>query len=317
MSRLLALSLLLAVPARAAMVERVSLAPALGMVESAPAFKVSVLNQVQLANSLIAAPTPTLAPMLSAAPTAADPWRAESAKLVGALIARPAAVAAHQQELRAALGDQGVDNLLKVSSRVQARAAEHPELAAQLAQLKGGVDIENGASVQEMGARLNALFENSRYRPEAPDAVAAGHASGTHKPVVGLARSGERPTMTEQELEAYVNERSITSPRGLRRVNFASGDYRPEYDAALRRMGVDVAVIKAPSRAELGKYKEEDGYHLKSEYERWVLTVRTPEEHEAMLDHKRARQFRKEMAASEHLPEIGRASCRERVLRLV
>jgi hypothetical protein len=85
-------------------------------------------------------------------------------------------------------------------------------------------------------------------------------------------------------------------------VNFASGDYRPEYDAALRALGVDVVVIKAPSRAELGRFKEEDGYHFKSEYQRWVMTTRTLDEHKAALGKaQRVRQFENQLAASAHI----------------
>ena len=100
------------------------------------------------------------------------------------------------------------------------------------------------------------------------------------------------------ELAAYVAKNAVVSPRGLKRVDFASGDYRPEYDAALRKFGVDAAVIKAPSRGELGRLKEEDGYHLKSEYVRWVMPVHSMEEHEKALGKNRGR-FLKELKASE------------------
>ncbi len=95
--RLCALVLCLAAPAGAAFVDPISLDPALGLAQNVPAFRASVLAQVQLVGSLSSQSTPTLAPLIAAAasaPTAAapDPWRAESAKLVGALAAQPAAV---------------------------------------------------------------------------------------------------------------------------------------------------------------------------------------------------------------------------------
>ena len=92
--RLGALLLLLAAPAGAAFVDSVALAPTLGLAQNVPAFRASVLTQVQLAGSLSGQMTPSLTPLLTAAaaaPTPADPWRAESARLVGALVAQPAA----------------------------------------------------------------------------------------------------------------------------------------------------------------------------------------------------------------------------------
>ena len=96
--------------------------------------------------------------------------------------------------------------------------------------------------------------------------------------------------MSAEELEAYVHKNSVTSPRGLKRANFASGDYRPSYDAPLRKLGVEMVVIKTPSRAEVGRFSEEDGYHLKSEYVRWVTPTHTLDEHDAMQPHQRNRK---------------------------
>jgi hypothetical protein len=303
LSRLLALALLLSVPAGAAVVEG-PLAPALGMATSVPAFRASLITQIQLASSLSAAPAPTLAPLLAPAPSAADPFRAQSARLIGALVARPAAAEAHAAELRAAVGDQGADLLLKSAARLRARAATDPALGAQLAGLREGLNPDDPASVSELSTRLNALFEGSRARggEAAPGAAVDGRGPGK-RPLVSLARPGETPAMTAQELAAYADERSVVSPRGLKRVNFESGDYRPEYDAELKRLGADLVVVKAPTRAEAARLTEKDGWYLKSEYERWVMPTRTLEEHEKSLGKaQRVRQFQNQLASSAGVP---------------
>lgn len=164
---LLALSTVcLAGSLRAAVVGRVSLLPALGMAQSVPAFRASVLSQIALVDSLSAQPVPTLSMLSAAEPTPADPWHAEAARLVGALVAQPQAVALHQDELRAALGGQGVERLTKAATRLTARAAERPELLAQLDRFRAGLNLDDAGAVQELGARLNALFENSGSKPE-------------------------------------------------------------------------------------------------------------------------------------------------------
>ncbi|HEX4046598.1 MAG TPA: hypothetical protein VH309_02120 [Elusimicrobiota bacterium] len=305
--RLGALVLLLAAPAGAAFVDPVSLAPALGLAQEVPAFRASILSQVQLVGSLSGQSAPSLTPLLAAAaaaPAAADPWSAESAKLVGALAAQPAALAQYKTELRAALGDRSVEQLLRSSARLQQKAASNPDLGAQLRQLSSGLDLGDPASVSDQAARLNALFENSRSRPDAAPAggVAAdeGHAK---TPLVSLVKPGETPVLSASDLEAYVAKNAVVSPRGLKRVNFASGDYHPRYDAELKRLGVDQVVIKTPSRAEVEKFTEDDGYHLKSEYERWVMTTRTLEEHKAALGKaQRVRQFENQLEASANIP---------------
>lgn len=283
--RLLAFAVLLAAPAAAGVVQ-VPLTSTLALASQVPAFRESLMSQIQFATSLSAQPSPTLTPLLTASPSGVDPYRAESGRLVAALAAQPQALAANQTQLRAALGDHGVDLLLKASARFQANADAHPELRAQIDSLSRTLDLTNPAAGADISGRLNAIFENSVLRaPDAGPAV-ADPGGAARKPLVGLGRSG----MNDDELEAHVMKNAVTSPRGLKRVNFASGDYRPSYDAALRKLGVEMVVIKAPSRAEVGRFSEEDGYHLKSEYVRWVTPTHTLDEHDSMQPHQRNRK---------------------------
>lgn len=71
---LLALALVcLSSSLRAVVVETKPLTAAIGMMQSVPAFRASVLEQVGLVSSLSAQPVPTLSPLVSAAPSATDP----------------------------------------------------------------------------------------------------------------------------------------------------------------------------------------------------------------------------------------------------
>ncbi len=309
LSLALILAVLSVVPVHGGVVGPASLTPALGLAQSVPAFQASVLEQVQLLSSLSGQPSATLSlvpltvSIVAPAP-AADPWRPEAARLVTAFAAQPQILAQHKEEFRAAFGDQAYERLARSASRIAVKANANPALQEQLAGVRRGLDLGDPVAVQELGARLNVLFENSRTKPETSvSPVAAGDGSGTHAPLVSLARAGETPVMAPAELEAYVAAHSVVTPRGMKRVNFASGDYKPAYDTALRRLGVDLVVIKAPSRAEMGKFKEEDGYHFKSEYQRWVMTTRTLEEHKVALGKaQRVRQFENQLAASEKIP---------------
>ena len=303
----LALSVLLAVRSLAAVAGGAPLSSALGMARSSPAFQTSVLAQVQVLASLSGQPAATisLSPLtaaISAPAPASDPWRAEAARLVAALVAQPQALNLHKADIRAAFGDQAYERLTRSASRISSKAPGSPALQAQLAGVRADLDLGNPAAVSDLDARLNVLFENSRSKPSLEAGPVAAGEGAPRKPLVSLSPAGEAPAMSRPELEAYVAARAVVSPRGMKRVNFASGDYRPEYDAALRGLGVDVVVIKAPSRSELSKFKEEDGYHFKSEYQRWVMTARTLDEHKAALGKsQRVRQFENQLAASKDI----------------
>jgi len=317
LSRLFAFAVLLsAAPLRAAVVEPVSLAPAIGMIQSAPGFQASIMGQIQLAASLSGQPaasislTPLTAAALAPAP-ATDPWRPEAARLVTALVAQPQALSFNREALRAALGDQAYERMTKTASRFASKAPNNPALQEQLAGIRQGLNLGDPAAVAELGSRLNVVFENSKARPEAVAAPAVVADETTHKrPLVSLVRHDETPAMSPAEVESYLagtyvnNEgdtvsRTIVTPRGMKKAVFASGVYHPQYDAQLKSLGYDQVVIKTPTRAELARYNEEDGYHLKSEYQRWVMTTRTLEEHKIALGKaQRIRQFENQLEAS-------------------
>ena len=168
--RFLSLALLLAVPAGASFVDS-PISPVVGLAETVPAFRASVLLQVSLVSSLGGQSSPSLGPLLAAAPTAADPWAAESARLVGALAARPEIVELHADELRAALGEQGSAQLREAAQNLQLKAAGDAGLDAQLRSLRQGLNFDDAAAVQGMGSRLNALFENSRNHSGSADSA--------------------------------------------------------------------------------------------------------------------------------------------------
>jgi hypothetical protein len=318
LSRLFAFAFLLSVaPLRAAIVEPVSLAPAIGMIQSAPGFQASVMTQIQLAASLSGQPaasislTPLTAAALAPAP-AADPWRPEAARLVTALVAQPQALSFNKEGLRAALGDQAYERMTKTASRFASKAPANPALQEELAGIRKTLNLGDPATVADMGTRLNAVFENSKSRPEEAAPAPAVAADETHhkQPLVSLVHHGETPVMSPAEVESYlagtyVNNdgdtvnRTVVTPRGMKKAIFASGVYHPQYDAQLKSLGYDQVVIKTPTRAELAQYKEEDGYHLKSEYQRWVMTTRTPEEHKTALGKaQRVRQFENQLESS-------------------
>lgn len=283
------------------------LTPALELALTNPQFRQSLITQIELVGSLSVSAVPSLTPMLAVAPTPADPWRAQAAALVGAYAAQPAAAAAAQAQLRQVLGAASADSLQRTAERFATRRTADAGLDAQLRKLTAGLDFTDAAAVQTFAA---GLYDFAKARPDGLHAPAVSVPDGAPRaPLVALSRAGERPAMAAAALEAYVEKNKEVSPRGLVRVTFASGDYRSEYDAALRRLGVDRVVIKTPSRGEIDTLAgDAHDFRLITEKVRWVMTTRTMAEHEAMLaDNKQggkgsnASQFRKALAASENV----------------
>jgi hypothetical protein len=181
-SRFLPLAaLLLSSSLRAAVVEPLSLAPALGMVASVPALRASVLSQISVVSWLNAQPVATLSPILFASPTATDPWRGEAARFVGALVGDSRVADVHQEALRAAFGDKAAESLRKAAMGMQARAASDSALQAQLDQLRSGFNFHDPRDVKELAARLNAVFENSKTSSEGASGDAVAGADSEQK----------------------------------------------------------------------------------------------------------------------------------------
>ncbi|MBI2387203.1 MAG: hypothetical protein HYV14_14520 [Elusimicrobia bacterium] len=195
-SRILLALVCLSGSLRAGVVGPKPLTAAIGMMQSVPAFRASVLEQVGFLGSLSALPAPSLSPFVSAVPSASDPWRVPATQLVGALAAQPQAIAAHQDDLRAALGKQGAESLMKSSARLQARASKDSGLRAQLNDLRSELDLNDTEAIQELGTRLNALFENSKSHPEDAlrSAVAGADSSQKKIPVSWKLKPAAAPT---------------------------------------------------------------------------------------------------------------------------
>jgi hypothetical protein len=283
------------------------LTPALELALTNPQFRQSLITQIELAGALSVSAAPSLTPMLTVTPTPDDPWRAQAAALVGAYVSQPAAAAAEQAQLRQVLGAASADGLRQAADIFARRRTADTGLDAQLRTLTADLDFTDAAAVQSFTSRL---YDFARSLPDGLQTPAVPVPDGVPRtPLVTLSRTGERPALSVAEFEAYVEKNKEVSPRGLVRVTFASGDYRSEYDAAMRRLGVDRIVIKTPSRVEIDALAgDTHDFRLITEKVRWVMTTRTMAEHEAMLADNtqggkgsNASRFRRELAASENI----------------
>lgn len=187
----------------------------MGQVRSVPAFRAAVLNQIAIFSSLSnnsIVPVPSLSPSpivpgvghmptvptlltpeqvgrMSAAPLmpvyptiGQDPVHAAAQRLVTALLAQPQVIARHQEELLAALGEQGAGQLKEASANLENRAVLDRVLAAQLEDYRQRLDLDNARSIEEFGTRLNTLFENSKSRlGDASNGSVAGSDSAQKK----------------------------------------------------------------------------------------------------------------------------------------
>ena len=131
-----------------------------------------MMSQIQAATSLSAQSSPTLAPLLTATPSPSILSRRVRTSGRGAG-RQPQVLAANAEPLRAALGDHGVDLLLKASARFQANADAHPELRARIDSLRRTMDLSDPASGRDISGRLNMIFENSARQAPAENLTVA------------------------------------------------------------------------------------------------------------------------------------------------
>ncbi len=307
----LLLALAVAVSAGPAPVRPVRMAPIADFAAAHPGFRASLVSQINLAGALSAAPQLSLTPLLAPAPTPGDLWTPQASQFVGSLVASPAAAAEAAPQLAALVGPEAAAKLQAAAAAFAERRTADPALDAELERLSKGFDIRDLSAVEGFAA---SLYDNISRRPsDAGTSTVAVPDGPGRAPLVTLSRPGQKPAMSPAELAAYVEKNKEVSPRGLVRVAFASGDYRPEYREALRALKVNRVTIKNPSRAEIDRLAgDEHDFRLVSEKVRWVMTTRTMDQHMADLaDNSKggkgsnASQFRKSLEKARTLTVKG------------
>jgi carnosine synthase len=114
---------------------------------------------------------------------------------------------------------------------------------------------------------------------------------------VNVSLTAEAPGSDE-----YLQKRITTSPRGMKFAQFSKGEYKDEYAAKLKDMGVDVVSIRDPSREEIVSREENAGWYLQPRWVRWIRPVQTSEEFLADLSKSRRKSFRRLLRDNEDVP---------------
>lgn len=267
-------------PVRAAMVEAAPVVRAFELARTNPGFHQELVAQIGLAQSLSAAPQPSLAPLAAAAPTPANPWAPQAAALVRAYVAQPAVAAAVAPELAEIVGPAAAAQLHEAAANIAAKRASDRGLDAELRRMTKDLDLTDHAAASAFTA---ALFDNAKLHPgDAAAAVAVPDGPG-RAPAARLAKPAAG-RMSPAELAEFVAQNKVVSPEGLVRLTFPSGRYHPEYDAQLTALGVHRVNVADPTRQEVAALADEaHGFRVVTDKVRWVMTTRTMEEHEKQL----------------------------------
>ncbi len=234
----------------AAMVDSAPLTPAIGMMQTAPVFQNSVLLNIGVVSMLSHDDVPNLSPIMTGNPTGSDPWDSEAKKFVGSMLAHPGAIAAHREALLQAFGTRegnGIVQILqKAADRFHSRAITQPKLAAQLKKLRKEFDINDARAVQNFGARLNALIDNSKQQDSSPQVVT----------VAGPVGNSISETKTLQASAGSRSQLDTQSPPPVITGVIVDGEFpvaalKTAFEAALDRVGpppsgVELRVLNSP-----------------------------------------------------------------------
>ncbi|MBI3550134.1 MAG: hypothetical protein HY078_13940 [Elusimicrobia bacterium] len=322
-----------------------ALTPLVGMVLANPGIRLE-LNQTILSIGSLA--QPSLSSLVPAAGVSVESLSLASNQLQATQVARilyahPRLVIKGKEQLSEILTPEAIESLETSVRAMSKTASKDPEsqLAKDLKHIQAITDLPSMSSVADVDGAIRRLVENQVPLGGNPSGGAAAAPvivdkdSGGRAPVVALTKPagdtrrpvsvvpapnevppGQAPRMSEAQLAEYVRAHTMKEDRiakteqgGLVRVNFESGVYRPEYAPILKKMGVDLVAIIAPTKAEIETYDEDrQGFFLKTEYTRYVTPARTIDEFIDLLPGRESRRtWKNEIQKSEVLasnPEL-------------
>ncbi|PCI36804.1 MAG: hypothetical protein COB53_08380 [Elusimicrobia bacterium] len=85
-------------------------------------------------------------------------------------------------------------------------------------------------------------------------------------PTRGSPGNPDAPEGSDDWLLSRINP----SPRGLNFAKFLPGEWKPEYETRVQKLGADVIDIRHPSSDQVASLSEADGWNLKPRWVRWV-----------------------------------------------
>jgi hypothetical protein len=192
-----------------------------------------------------------------------------------------------------------------------ATAKSPTAITAAVAPIRAGA-APAAAPASGAAVPLSAVALPSSVVPVAEAAerpVAAEAASGEEDGAAEIARLAAMfdHTPEYQQLEAELAKpgRMGVSPLGLKTAKFDSLSFKPQYEPMLKRMGVHVVTIDAPSRRDLATLTEDKGYFLRPGTVEWIMPARTRDEYVNMWTGKDRGTFKNQLKQSDKFIEAG------------
>ena len=155
------------------------------------------------------------------------------------------------------------------------------------------------------GALSSIALPASSVEPAGPAAQAANAATPSDE-ASGADDFNRLSTMFDQAadhstLEAYLSVpgRLSTNALGVKTAKFDTGDYKADYEPLLKKMGVHIVTVDAPSRQEIATLTEDRGYYLRPGGVVWVMPAETFDGYVAPLDGKTRGKFKNQLKQSQ------------------
>lgn len=198
------------------------------------------------------------------------------------LLVRPELLNEDPKILNGLIDYKNIQTFKKLAQDLARKAKAEPEsaFAQRYAALKAKFDAAAQGGPEQVNLTLNAVMDNARAVAAEQTAAVIAAAQGSGAPALAkattpsdhpaLAVPSPKSAMTASELEAFIADKTSVSNVGLKVVRLPAGSMRPEYEAMLKALGVDVLMIMEPSARELDSMQEDKGWFLRSESYRWV-----------------------------------------------
>ncbi len=183
-----------------------------------------------------------------------------------------------------------------VAPQTGVSAAEGPKAVAP----EGGVRSEGAPGAAHQAA---AEVQGAAAAVSAHAGDEKGAESWLFDKQQGHGQTPDAGVMGEAQLAAYLAMPEHTPAKKLassaKMAVFDSGDYRPQYEPYLRKHGYELIRVLNPTRAEVDRFGEDQGFILKSEWIRWLAPAKPVDDYVAAMEGSDARRnFRRRLDGS-------------------
>jgi hypothetical protein len=149
---------------------------------------------------------------------------------------------------------------------VKRKGEFYDRLLAQDGEPKTALELMNGSILTEDTQKPEDIIVGNHFYFDDVPISSPKEVETVRRKIEPVADADRTDGQKEIDLESKI----VTSPRGMKMAKFRANEYKPEYDAALKKLGAHTVFIDEPTRNEIESYDEEQGFYLQPRWVAWM-----------------------------------------------